>query len=101
MILLQILEQHVCYALAHITSTHKHHYCVRNSHNPAHRLFLAVVDPLANASENLSLASLSTPGPLPRSMQGYLQPPVSPLESISTNSGVLLAPAATVTRWPA
>ncbi|OAX32846.1 hypothetical protein K503DRAFT_841284 [Rhizopogon vinicolor AM-OR11-026] len=49
--------------------------------------------------------SSTSPGPLtvPHSMQGYLQPPASPLASVSTNSGLLLAPAslpaATSTGW--
>lgn len=58
-----------------------------------------------STSTNLSLPSLSTPVTLPNSMQGYLQPPASPLASVSTgNSGLLLAPAnvsVTGTRWPA
>ncbi|KAG1740811.1 uncharacterized protein EDB91DRAFT_1281564 [Suillus paluster] len=57
-----------------------------------------------STSANLSLPSLSTPVAFPNPMHGYLQPPASPLASVSTNTGLLLAPAnmsATGTGWPA
>ncbi|KAG1897773.1 WD40-repeat-containing domain protein [Suillus fuscotomentosus] len=63
-----------------------------------------------SASTNVSLSSLTPPVTLPHSMQGYLQPPTSPLASVSSNSGLLLAPvanmpaslpAATPARWSA
>ena len=42
---------------------------------------------------NLSLSSLSTSRPLLRSMQYYIQPPSSPLESVSTNPSLLFLPS--------